>query len=218
MFLTNKGADFTCSVVVTNSLVQKLMDDVSTGTNRLEGRLNGTLVFTKANTDDWKNLFGYGELKLRDGLIWDIPLFGIFTPMLNSISPGLGHTRASAAVCNYFITNGVIRTDDLEIRSPALRLQYRGIMDLERRVNARVEAELLRDMWVVGPVVSTVLWPVTKMFEYRVTGTLDEPKTQPVYIVPKLMFLPFHPFRTLKSLLPEDPASRTNTLPLFKDY
>lgn len=212
-----KGSDFTCFLVVSNSLLQELMADVATGTNRLEGTLDGTLHFTKADTENWNALFGYGELKLRDGLIWDIPLFGIFTPILNGIAPGLGNSRASAGTCTYYITNGIIRTDDLEIRAPALRLQYRGAVDLESRVNARVEAELLRDMWLVGPLVSTVLWPVTKMFEYRVGGTLGEPKMEPVYIVPKLMFIPFHPFRTLKSLLPEEAGPRTNAPPVMKN-
>ena len=40
------------------------------------------------------------------------------------------------------INNGVVRSDDLEIRSPAMRLDYHGSVDLQGQVNARVEAEL----------------------------------------------------------------------------
>ncbi len=63
------------------------------------------------------------------------------------------------------------------------------------------------------------MWPVTKLFEYKVTGTLGEPKAEPVYLVPKFVFLPFqfpfHPFRTLRGLLPEDLGfSPTNAPPL----
>ena len=79
-----------------------------------------------------------------------------------------------------------------------MRLQYRGTLDFEGRVNARVEAGLLRDMWLLGPIVSTVLWPVTKLFEYKVTGTLDDPKAEPVYLIPKVMLLPFQ-FRSIRS-------------------
>jgi hypothetical protein len=93
-------------------------------------------------------------------------------------------------------------------------LQYRGTVNLEGQLNARVDAELLRDMWLVGPLVSTVFWPVTKLFEYRVTGTLADPRTQPVFVLPKLMLLPFHPLRTLKGLRPEDPNSNPNFSPL----
>jgi len=99
-----------------------------------------------------------------------------------------------------------------------MRLQYRGTVDFQGQVNARAEAELLRDTWLVGPVVSTVLWPVTKLFEYKITGTLGEPKGEPVYLIPKVVFLPFqlpfHPLRTLRGLFPEGSGSnRTNTPP-----
>ena len=74
-------------------------------------------------------------------------------------------------------------------------------------------------MWLVGPVVSTVLWPVTKVFEYKVTGSLGDPKAEPVWLVPRVMLLPFqfpfHPIRTLKGLFPEDRSSSgTNAPPL----
>jgi hypothetical protein len=133
--------------------------------------------------------------------------------------PGLGSSRASAGTCSYIITNGIIRSDDLDIRSTGMRLQYRGTVGFQGQVHARVEAGLLRDMWLVGPVVSTVLWPVTKLFEYKVSGSLGDPKTEPVYLVPKVVFLPFqlpfHPLRALRGLFPEDLTSnRTNAPPL----
>jgi hypothetical protein len=216
-FPPGKAALFKFNIGATNVLLQALMSDLSVRTNQPEGFLNGTLVATSGQTDNWDTLMGYGDLNLRDGLLWDIPVFGFLTPVLNGISPGLGNSRASGGTCTFFITNGVIRSDDLEIRSTALRLQYRGTVDLQSRLNARVEAELLRDVWLVGPLVSTVLWPVTKMFEYKVTGTLAEPKTEPVYIIPKIVLMPFHPFRTLKSLFPQDQGQRTNAPPVFQN-
>jgi len=214
-FRPQPGTDFQFAVGITNLQLQSLMADLSTQTNHLEGWLSGALSVTKANSEDWRTVNGYGEVHLRDGLIWDIPLFGIFSPILNGISPGLGNSRASAGACSFVITNGFIFSNDLEIRSTAMRLKYRGTVDLQSSVNARVEAEVLRDVWGFGPVVSAVFWPVTKMFEYKVSNTLSDPKTEPVFILPKLILLPFHPFRALRSLLPEDSAaSRTNPPPL----
>jgi hypothetical protein len=133
--------------------------------------------------------------------------------VLNGISPGLGNSRASAATCSFVITNGVVFSPDLDIHSTAMRLKYRGTVDLESRLNARVEAELLRDMWLVGPFVSTVLWPVTKMFEYRVNGTLEEPKLEPLFILPKIVLMPFRPFRSLKGPKTDEIAPLTNAPP-----
>ena len=142
-------------------------------------------MVTNANTANLQTWHGRGDLNLRDGLIWDIPIFGIFSDVLNGMVPGLGSSRASAGTCTFVITNGIIRSDDLDIRSTGMRLQYRGTLDFQGQVSARVEAGLLRDMWLVGPVVSTVLWPVTKLFEYKVTGTLGDPKAEPVYLDPE---------------------------------
>jgi hypothetical protein len=198
------GTEYSFVLTTTNTSLQDLMADYFHKTNSLEGTLNGNLVISKANSEDWRTVNGYGSLALRDGYIWDVPIFGVFSPILDGIIPGLGKSRASSATCTFTINQGVVRSGDLESRAPALRLQYHGDLDLEGGVHARVEAELLRDVWLVGPLVSTVFWPVTKMFEYKVTGTVGEPKIEPVYIVPKLMMLPFQPFRSLKGLLLED--------------
>lgn len=203
-----RPTEFHFNVGTTNSLLHALMGDL-VRSNRLEGRLTANLDVTRASTADWHTVNGYGNLELRDGVIWDIPLFGIFSPVLNGIVPGLGNSRATAGTCTFLLTNGVLSSNDLEIRSSGMRLDYRGTVDLETRLNAKVDAELLRDMWVIGPLVSTVFWPVTKLFEYKVTGVLHDPKMEPVFIIPKLVLMPFHPFRTIKGLFPED-TSRTN--------
>jgi len=123
---------------------------------------------------------------------------------------GLGKSRASDGSGTFVITNSVIRSDDLEIRAPALRMQYRGTVDFDGRTDAVVEAELLRDTWLVGPLVSRILWPITKIFEYKVTGTLSQPKLVPLFL-PKILSMPLHPFRTLKELMGNPP--NTNSPP-----
>jgi hypothetical protein len=107
------------------------------------------------------------------------------------------------------MTNGVMFSDNLEIRSTMMRMQYAGTVDLQNRVNARVTAQLLRDTWVVGPFLSTALWPVSKLLEYKITGTLRQPQSQPVYL-PKFLLMPLHPLQSLGGILSSD--TDTNTL------
>lgn len=212
-FRPQPGTDFQFALGATNVQLHALMNALSGETNHLEGALNGAVSVTRANDVSWHTVNGFGELNLRDGLLWDIPLFGIFSPVLNGLSPGLGNSRASAATCSFVITNGYVFSRDLDIRSTAMRLKYRGTVDLESHVNARVEAELLRDVWAVGPVVSALFWPVSKMFEYKVSNTLSDPKMDPVFIVPRLVLFPLHPFRTLKNLFPENSAGTSTNFP-----
>ena len=164
--------------------------------------LAGALAVTNASTESVRTWNGYGQASLRNGLLWDIPIFGLFSPVLNSVAPGLGSNRATEAAGKFIITNGVIYTDSLLIHSTMSRLEYIGTIDMQQNVNAHVTAQMLRNTWVVGPLVSTVLWPVSKLFEYRVTGALNNPKSEPIYVLPKLLLVPLHPIRTLEEFIP----------------
>ncbi len=193
-------------VTITNVDMRSFMADVSSSTNRMEGTLSGDLVITRLNSSDWGSWQGYGQASLLRGLIWEIPMFGVFTPILNSIVPGIGNNRADQGTATFIITNSVISTRDLEIRTQTLRLYYNGTVDFDCNVNARVEASLFRDVWLVGRIFSIALMPLTKVFEYQVTGTLAQPKTQPLYIIPKVIMAPLHPLKTIKDIFTPEPT------------
>ncbi|TAL03340.1 MAG: hypothetical protein EPO07_06395, partial [Verrucomicrobia bacterium] len=194
-----------------------LTTDLTARSNRLEGRLTGWLDITNAVSDDTQIWNGSTSLRLRDGLIWDVPVFGVLTQPLSALTPGIGLSRVSEARATGFITNSVAYTDDLEMRAPALRLQYRGTVDFAGRVNARVEAEPLRDAWLIGPVLNLALKPMTKAFEYKVTGTLSEPKTEPLHQLPKLMLMPLHPLQALEELFSPESGGTNAPSPVFRD-
>ena len=198
----HEGADYNFLVTVTNANLHMVAADLWSPTNLLEGALAGTLAVTNASTESVRTWNGYGQASLRNGLLWDIPIFGLFSPVLNTVAPGLGSNRATEAVGKFIITNGVIYTDSLLIHSTMSRLEYIGTIDMQQNVNAHVTAQVLRNTWVVGPLVSTVLWPVSKLFEYRVTGVLNNPKSEPIYVLPKLLLVPLHPIRTLEEFIP----------------
>ena len=203
--------DFDFSFAVTNINLHLLAADLSTNKNNLEGQLSGAVLVTNASSADWHSWNGGGHAELRDGLLWDVPIFAFMSPVLNTVSPGLGNSRAKEAAAPFLITNGVITTDSLFIRSSMMRLQYAGTVDLQQQVDARVSAQLLRNLPVVGSVVSVVLTPVSKIFECHVTGQLGEPVVTPVYIpnfIPKILLVPLHPIRTLEELF--TPSSATN--------
>jgi len=212
-FLTNHTANFKFDLVATDASLHLLARDLTDGkTNKLEGLLNLRLEVTDANSGDWRHLDGAGRVDLRDGLIWDIPIFGVFSPALDTIMPGLGSSRARQGSATFTITNGVIDSEDLKVETLMARLRYWGTLDLLGAVNARMEAELFRNTWVVGPVLSLALWPVSKTFEYKITGTIHKPKSDPVFI-PKVLFFPLHPVQTIKGMIPPPEQTNTNLFP-----
>jgi hypothetical protein len=205
------GTDCRFAATATNADFHAFMSDLTTPTNRLEGTFDATLTVTRGNSDDWRTWNGYGDVRLRDGWIWAIPVFGVLSAPLDGIVPGLGTSRVSSGSGQFFMNNGVVSSDDLEWRAPMMRLQYNAAVDLLGNVNATVQAELLRDTWLVGRLVSLALWPVTKVLEFKVTGTLSEPKAEPLYI-PKLLTAPLRPWQTFRELFSERPNG-TNAPP-----
>jgi len=196
------GTDFSFFMTGTNVDLHRMGLALWSPTNSLEGALAGEITLTRANSDDWRTWNGFGALKLRNGLLWNVPIFGLISPVLNTVAPGLGNNRATEAAGNFTMTNGVVFTDSLKIHTALAQMDYVGTVDLDENVNARVTAQLMHSTPLLGPVVSTVLWPVSKIFECKVTGTLDRPKPVPVYF-PKFLLAPLHPIQSLEQLLPD---------------
>jgi hypothetical protein len=212
------GADYHFTVSVTNVNLHQFATQVASPTNRLEGTVAGRLAVTWADTRYLESWIGSGSIKLRDGLLWDVPIFAFMSPVLNAVSPGLGNSRATEASAQFIITNGVIATDSLSIQAQTMRLEYAGTVGFNGNVNAHVTARPLRNMPVVGSVFSTVLWPVSKIFECRVRGQLSNPVVTPLFIpgfIPKILSVPLHPIRSLGELFPTQPPN-TNPPPTDK--
>ncbi len=190
-----RGADFELDATVRDSNLNQLFGDVLSPESKSQGSLSGHIVIESGQTDDWNSWQGKGRVKLREGLLWDTPLFGIFSPVLNTVSPGLGNSRAEWGEASFRITDSIIHTSDLVIQEPSTRLQYQGALDFEGNLDARVEAELLRDAPMVGRVVSMALWPVSKLFVYKLGGNLREPIAEPVYVLPKFLMNPLNSLR-----------------------
>ncbi len=195
-FSPTNGADFKFDLAAGDIDLRSVVHSMKGSTNRLEGLVHGQFTLESGNTRNWDSLLGTGKINLRDGLIWDVPIFGIFSPLLNAVVPGAGNSRAREASAKFLVSNGIVYSDDLEIRAPMVRMQYRGGIDFQQRVEARVEAELLHDTWVIGPLVSLALTPISKILAWRVTGNLSHPVSEPVYI-PSFLMVPLRPFHSI---------------------
>jgi hypothetical protein len=204
-FLPNDSADYNFRAGIAGVTLPSIVSDLTQTTNLMKGELDGNLVVTSANTDDMLSWSGHGNASVRNGFLWNIPLFGNFTHLLGNISPTLGTLPATAADMTFTLEKSVVHTHDLEMKTVAMRLKYMGTVDIEGRLDAKVEAIILRD-WVFGKAVSIALWPISKILEYKVTGTLQNPKSKPLYL-PGILTSPIH---SIKKLVP---GTRDKSIP-----
>lgn len=195
--------------VVADSQLRSLLNDITPQTNRLEGWLDGRLTVNEAHTRTNGSWQGLGNVRLRDGFLWDLPLFGGVSKVLDRAIPGLGQTRFSSGSATFILTNRAVVTRDLELHSPTVHLFLNGSVLFDTQLDGRLEAAVLRDIPVLGPIVNLVLKPVAKLLEYDVKGHLDHPEMTPRHI-PGFML---SPFETLRDLLPRDKSRLTNAVP-----
>ena len=207
------GAYFSFDTQVTDADLHSLVADLMPETNHLEGRLTGELDVTSGYTVDLHSWNGGGQVDLRDGLIWEIPIFGFLSPVLDKFQKGWGHSRVDQGSATFTITNSIIHSDNLVFRSPTVEIEYRGTVDFAGQVDATVQAQLLRGMPLVGPLLSLALSPFTKLFEYKVTGTLTHPQSEPQYDITKLLMIPLNPIQTLRQMVPNQSPPATNAPP-----
>jgi hypothetical protein len=211
-FQPGGDADFSFQSAVTNVDLHALVTDVAMPTNQLQGIVTGVLNVTHANTSDWKSWDGHGNLAMRNGFLWDFPLFAIFSKMLNALAPGSGNARATAAKATFTINRSVIRTDDMLVKATPLQLRFSGTVDFDGNINARVESEILRDAPLLGPLLNLAISPITTVLTYKITGTLGSPRSEPLYI-PRLFRSLLDPAGLFKTPAPAGEPSTSSKPP-----
>jgi len=142
------------------------------GNQDVSGSLNGESTL-RGRLNDTASIDGFGVLNIQKGVLYDIPIFGGFSDVLNSIIPNLGYAVADKARAEYTMKDGVIQIEKLDVYSAAFALIGNGSydyvqdkVDLDMRVNAR-------------GILGTALFPFSKLFEYQGQGTMNDTKWSP---------------------------------------
>ncbi len=215
-FSSSSDSIFRFDSVLAEVQLRSLLAEVAPSTNRIDGVVGGRLTVREAHSRTNGPWIGGGVARLRDGFLWDLPLFGGMSSALDRIAPGIAQSRFNSGSASFSITNRTVRSQDMEFRSASMRLQATGTVDFDSRLDAVMRAELLRDVPILGPLVSLALSPVTKLFEYDVRGTLGRPETSPSH-VPSVLMAPLRPLQTFRSLLPGESEKPAPTDPSKRD-
>lgn len=153
--------------------ITKLYGDVDSAKGNLDARLQfsgggGTIA----------NLQGNGAAKILNGNLFAIPLLG---PLSKVVSGGRGERSgnnvAKEASVSFTITDGVVKTSNLEALTNSFRVKSVGELSL---VDKGVEFEAVvntRDQ-----LSSAILTPVSELLTYSCSGTWEDPVWKPKHI------------------------------------
>ena len=132
---------------------------------------------------------GFGEVRVREGHLFQIRLFGGLSRILTKLYPGLGFVKQKDFNATFTIRNRKVHTNDARLEGNILSVKGRGSYAFNEKLDFKVEVQLLRQ-GPVGNLLRFVTTPVTKLLEFHLTGTLADPHWRPDNL-PKELFLIF---------------------------
>jgi hypothetical protein len=135
------------------------------------GLMNGRYEWTGIGSDA-RTMNGKGEVEVRNGDVFAIPLFGPLSDILNKIMPGVGYRVARKGNMSFTIKDGVIRTSDFHVDGGTFGMVGEGNAHF---LDDKVDFDVRIDASGAG----AVLTPLYKFFEYKAEGSLKKPDWHP---------------------------------------
>ncbi len=155
-----------------------------------EGRLSGAVDLTGfIGAGQGHTAVGSGSIRIEDGRLLEIPLFGGFSRHLGRIIPGVAFASQSDFFADFRVANGRAATEQAELQGDILTMRARGSYGFDRSLDFVVEAKLLRE-GLVADVVRLLTLPVTKLLEFDLGGSLIAPQWTPRNMPKELMPAP----------------------------
>ena len=135
------------------------------------GSMNGRYDWTGIGSDA-RSMSGKGEMEVRNGDVFAIPLFGPLSDILNKLMPGVGYRVARKANMSFTVKDGVIRTSDFHVDA--------GVFGMVGQGNAHfLEDKIDFDVRIDASGAGIFLNPLYKFFEYKAEGSLKKPDWHP---------------------------------------
>ena len=139
----------------------------------VQGRLTGWAEMSGVMKNS-RETRGHGEAMITDGVLAKIP---VFIGLLKWI-PVLGEEKVKKATMVFTVQDETVNFSDIKITGGIVSLTAKGDYKFDKTLDFFVHKHYLR--WF--PLVSYPLDVVTKIFEFRLRGTIDKPKWSPRYI------------------------------------
>jgi hypothetical protein len=122
-------------------------------------------------------LEGQGRLKVRDGRVFMMPVFGGLSRYMTKIIPGLDFVlRQSDADIAFELADEKISFEEVKIKGNVISLNGKGTCTLKQELDFNVKVTLMKEHTVVGKLLQVLSYPVSKLFEFRLTGSLTKPE------------------------------------------
>jgi len=157
-----------------------------------QGKMNLDLKMTGSLKEDEtasraSTLSGGGRLEIKEGTLFKIPLLLGLSRILSAVVNGFGYASQSNLTSDFTIQDGYIRSDKLFLQGNVLSIAGPGSYEFDgRKISADLKIQLFKE-GIISDALKLILWPIRKLIEVQLTGTIDDPSWQPKNL-PKEIF------------------------------
>lgn len=151
-------------------------DTPYTGTLGFELSLHGA-IGDQPDLPATQTYGGAGRVEIREGELFRVPLLLGLSRILSRVFRGFGYASQTDFTASFGVEAGRARSEDLFLSGRMLSIEGEGWVDFDRQVQANIRVQAFRS-GLAAEVVNFVLWPLRKLIEVRLTGTLDQPDWQ----------------------------------------
>ena len=146
----------------------------------MRGTLDGTIrVGGYFGQGTGPQVVGSGQATVRGGLLFQTKLFSGLSAILDKILPDFNLFAQTDANGHFTIRNSRITSRDIDLQGTMFSVKATGDYFLDGNLNYRVEVQLLRN-GTLATIVRLATLPVTRLLEFRLTGTFEDPRWRPV--------------------------------------
>lgn len=138
---------------------------------------------------------GAGRMRVASVRLYSLPVFEPLADFLNRLLPGLnvGGNRTDADA-EWQASDGRLRLDPITVNGDVLSLIGRGAYAFTNSLDFDIQVKLMKDSTFLGRTVRILTFPVSKLFEFRLRGTTDNPRWYPVNfssdVLEKILYRP----------------------------
>lgn len=123
---------------------------------------------------------GKGTVRVSNGRVFLLPVFGGFSRMMTRIIPGLDFMlRQTDAQADLVVRDSRVHAEKVDIAGDVLSLSGDGDLFFDKRLEFTVQVTLMKEHTLVARVVRALTYPISKFFEFRLHGTVQDPLWEP---------------------------------------
>jgi len=151
---------------------------------RARGELSATLnLAADAKAGFWKSAQGGGQVKVENGRLADLPLFGGFSRLIQSAFAGFNLFSLTAFSADYQLHDGALWSDNAQLGGTLISARGRGSYSPENGLHFVVAAEPLRqtgdkekEWYQVQRLAASATAPFFRLLEFQLEGPLEKPE------------------------------------------